>query len=192
MLLAIFSYVYWTDWGESPKIERAGMDGNSQLREVLINKDVFWPNGLTIDYEDSKLYWTDAKLHYIHSCNLDGSDRRVVIHDEDDLPYPFSVTLFEDTLYWTDWSTHSIHSCNKYTASDQAVIIDDIFSPLNVHVFNSGRQPSCKRCFECFSPIRGCVYNVLTISGNNSLFNDYLGRGVINWSLGRSVPAIPS
>ena len=59
-------YMYWTDWGEVPKIEKAGMDGSDDSRSVLIDEDIVWPNGLTIDYDDSKLYWVDAKLSFIH------------------------------------------------------------------------------------------------------------------------------
>ena len=38
-------FLYWTDWGNEPKIEKAGLDG--QYRETLV-KDLVWPNGLTI------------------------------------------------------------------------------------------------------------------------------------------------
>ena len=61
--------MYWTDWGEGPKIERAGMDGSS--RSIIVNTDIYWPNGLTLDYEEQKLYWADAKLNFIHKSNLD-------------------------------------------------------------------------------------------------------------------------
>ena len=66
-------YMYWTDWGETPRIERAGMDGST--RKVIVDSDIYWPNGLTIDLEEQKLYWADAKLSFIHRANLDGSFR---------------------------------------------------------------------------------------------------------------------
>ena len=68
-----YRFMYWTDWGEVPKIERAGMDGSS--RSIIVNTDIYWPNGLTLDYEEQKLYWADAKLNFIHKSNLDGSHR---------------------------------------------------------------------------------------------------------------------
>lgn len=39
-------WVYWTDWGEPAKIERAGMDGSH--RSVVISSDIKWPNGLAL------------------------------------------------------------------------------------------------------------------------------------------------
>lgn len=65
--------MYWTDWGEIPKIERAGMDGTN--RSMIIDKEIYWPNGLTLDYSQEKLYWADAKHNFIHRSNLDGSSR---------------------------------------------------------------------------------------------------------------------
>ncbi|XP_064603510.1 low-density lipoprotein receptor-related protein 6-like isoform X2 [Liolophura sinensis] len=132
-------YMYWTDWGEMPKIERAGMDGNPLSRQVIVNTNIHWPNGLTLDYEDSKIFWVDAKLVYINSCNFDGSDRRAVI--EGKLAHPFALTQLGDTLYWTDWQTQSIHSCNKVTGQDRKVIQSEIFSPMDIHVYSALRQP---------------------------------------------------
>ena len=40
--------IYWTDWGSSPKIERANYDGSG--RTTVANTDLKWPNGMTIDY----------------------------------------------------------------------------------------------------------------------------------------------
>ena len=54
-----FSTLYWTDWGV-PSIERALLNGLN--RRVLINSSLGWPNGLTIDHVEGKMYWVDARL----------------------------------------------------------------------------------------------------------------------------------
>lgn len=51
-------FMYWTDWGEHAKLERSGMDGSD--RAVLINSNLGWPNGLTVDKASSQLLWADA------------------------------------------------------------------------------------------------------------------------------------
>ena len=61
-----FRYMYWTDWGEEARIERGGMDGSPPTRSAIVTTDIQWPNGLTIDHPAGRLYWTDAKLGYIH------------------------------------------------------------------------------------------------------------------------------
>lgn len=134
--------MYWIDCGETPKIERAGMDGTHAHRSVIIKENIHWPNGLTLDYEDSQIYWTDAKNAFIHSCKFDGSDRRVVVEGE--LPHPFALTLYDRTLYWTDWKDRSINSCDKITGSNRRVILRDIYSPMDIHSFSARRQPKGK------------------------------------------------
>ncbi|KAL3841911.1 hypothetical protein ACJMK2_020000 [Sinanodonta woodiana] len=132
--------MFWTDWGEVPKIEGAGMDGNLASRSVLVDENIFWPNGLAIDYEDLKIYWADAKLSFIHSCNYDGSNRNVVV--DKDLPHPFALTLYQDTIFWTDWQTTSIHSCNKLNGGSRKVVHSNIYSPMDIQVFAAERQKS--------------------------------------------------
>lgn len=39
-------WMYWSDWGQAPKIERCGMDGSH--RKTIIEDHIKWPNGLTI------------------------------------------------------------------------------------------------------------------------------------------------
>ena len=67
--------MYWTDWGEEAKIEKAGMDGSH--RSLLVDDNIYWPNGITLDYDEGKVYWVDANFHFIHRMNMDGSQRYI-------------------------------------------------------------------------------------------------------------------
>lgn len=78
--LAVFprkGYLFWSDWGEKPKIERSFLDGSN--RKVLIDKELGFPNGLLIDYKAKRLYWADAKLDRIETSDLNGRNR-ILIH----------------------------------------------------------------------------------------------------------------
>lgn len=33
------------------------MNGDLTTRHIIIKDDIFWPNGLTIDYEDEAIFW---------------------------------------------------------------------------------------------------------------------------------------
>lgn len=109
-------WMYWTDWGDGAKIERAGMDGTH--RTAIVSRDVKWPNGLTLDLVKERVFWVDAKLNMISSCDFDGSNRNVVLFSIDALRHPFSITTFEDWLYWTDWDKETIFRANKFDGRD--------------------------------------------------------------------------
>ncbi|KAF0298635.1 Low-density lipoprotein receptor-related protein 6 [Amphibalanus amphitrite] len=147
-LLPSEGLLFWTDWGEIPKIERAGMDGDLSTRSVFVRDDIHWPNGITIDYETKMVYWTEAKKErpQISAQRYDGTGRRVVMEGAE-LKHPFSVTLFRDRLYWTDWHTRSIHSCKKRNGGDVRTVLGGErggrgVQPLDVHVFTASRQPA--------------------------------------------------
>ncbi|XP_045126059.1 very low-density lipoprotein receptor-like isoform X3 [Portunus trituberculatus] len=133
-------WMFWTDWGQQAKIERAGMDG--KLREAIVTRGIRWPNALTLDLVLRKVYWCDSKFHSIYSANFDGSNRRTVLHSSEYLPHPFSITLFEDTMYWTDWRKEAIFRANKFTGKDIDTIAPSHATPMTVHVYHSYRQPN--------------------------------------------------
>ncbi|XP_073246768.1 low-density lipoprotein receptor-related protein 6-like [Porites lutea] len=115
-------YMFWTDWGKHPKIERAELDGSHRI--TLVKTSVVWPNGITIDFHEQKLYWADAKLDKIEIMNLDGSNRRVILDNK--LPHVFGFTALGDRLFWTDWQRRAIESVNKKTGNNRNVIIDSV------------------------------------------------------------------
>ncbi|KAH8283831.1 hypothetical protein KR054_002978, partial [Drosophila jambulina] len=137
----IDGWMYWSDWGASPRIERAGMDGSH--RTTIISYDVKWPNGITLDLVKKRLYWVDGKLNTISSSNYDGSERRQVLYSGEYLRHPFSITTFEDYVYWTDWDKQAVFKANKFTGEDvQAVTAGHMLEhPMVVHVYHPYRQP---------------------------------------------------
>lgn len=131
--------MFLTDWGSTPKIERCGMDGNLQTRSAIIKYNIQWPNSVTLDYEQSTIYWTDAGIHRIERSNYDGSNRRSVVNT--DLLHPFGITLFNETLYWTDWRTRSIYRCYKLSGDDREIVASNKYSPMDIRVMSQERQP---------------------------------------------------
>ena len=73
----LLRFLFWTDWGKEPHIERSHMDGKS--RHVLITKNVHHPSGLAIDFEQDMLYWADSFHQTIERCDFEGGTRFLVI-----------------------------------------------------------------------------------------------------------------
>ena len=133
--------MFWTDWGEEPKVERAEMDSSN--RRVIIRKDIYRPNGLTIDYSAQKIYWTDANLLYIDKANYDGSNRESVIRSSRQclLGHPFALTLYENKIYWTELTKRGIQLTNKNNGLQcSAAILSNIVSLMDIRAYEPKRQ----------------------------------------------------
>lgn len=103
--------VFWTDWGEKAKIERASMDGDPSERKVIVRTDdLGWPNGIAIDLEESRVYYSDAKVSRVYSMNFDGKERRVIQKYEG---HPYAIVVMGPNVYWTDWQNNSIYTTFK-------------------------------------------------------------------------------
>ena len=122
-------WLFWTDWGENPRIERVGMDGSN--RQVIISTKIYWPNGLALDIPTKRVYFADSKLDFIDFCNYDGSGRQQVIANNHYLLHPHSLSVFEDQIYWTDRQLNRVlkvsqSNLHKTTVSDSMSILNNL------------------------------------------------------------------
>ena len=92
-----FSFLYWSDWGQEGRIERANLDGSERAQYIYTNLAKPW--GLTIDYRMHKLYWCDVEYRRIEAVDLLFYKRWTIIADAGQ---PISLTVFEDSIYWLD------------------------------------------------------------------------------------------
>lgn len=69
--------VFFTDYGQTPKVERCDMDG--QNRTKLVDSKIVFPNGITLDLANKLVYWTDAYLDYIEVVDYEGKNRHTII-----------------------------------------------------------------------------------------------------------------
>uniref|UniRef100_A0A8C6Q6R2 Low density lipoprotein receptor-related protein 8, apolipoprotein e receptor n=1 Tax=Nothobranchius furzeri TaxID=105023 RepID=A0A8C6Q6R2_NOTFU len=150
-------FMYWSDWGDQAKIEKAGMNGVD--RQVLVSDHIEWPNGITLDLSNRRLYWVDSKLHLLSSVDLNGDNRKVLLSSHHHLGHPFALTVFEDRVYWTDVEDEAIYSANRLTGHDVAKVAEDLNNPLDLVVFHEQRQPKAPDTCNLGSlPNGGCEY----------------------------------
>lgn len=69
--------VFFTDYGQIPKVERCDMDG--QNRTKLIDSKIVFPHGITLDLVSKLVYWADAYLDYIEVVDYEGKNRHTII-----------------------------------------------------------------------------------------------------------------
>ncbi|XP_033011997.1 low-density lipoprotein receptor-related protein 5 isoform X1 [Lacerta agilis] len=103
-------YMYFTNMQErAPKIERAALDGTE--REVLFTTGLLRPVALVVDNKLGKLFWVDADLKRIESCDLSGANR-VTLQDANILQ-PMGLTVLGNHLYWIDRQQQMIERAEK-------------------------------------------------------------------------------
>ncbi|XP_022648330.1 low-density lipoprotein receptor-related protein 4-like isoform X3 [Varroa destructor] len=154
-------YMYWTDWGDLPKIERSTMAGSS--RTVLVQNGLKWPNALAIDHGSETLFWTDANLKIIEMLHLPSMTRRVLLQKE--MPNPFGLYFFEGRIYWSDYEKHMIQSANAQTGADRRLVRDRLEGINNIIIYHRQRPEVPNSCAldKC-----GCSRQCLLSAGNPS------------------------
>jgi hypothetical protein len=138
-----YRYMFWTDLGIEPKIERASMDGSD--RRVLHHIGLAAPTGITIDYQDERIYWTDFYLGTIERSNLDGSGRVLLIAGSFT---PFSLTINDNLIFWTDRnpSNFGINVAHKLSTGSNVLYRSSRGDLFGIEAVNPNHQPQDSIC----------------------------------------------
>ncbi|XP_077356519.1 low density lipoprotein receptor a isoform X2 [Festucalex cinctus] len=134
------NFVYWTDWGNPAKIEKGGLNGGDRI--ALVTDNIVWPNGITLDLLNQRLYWVDSKLHSLSSIDVQGGGRHTLIVDEHKLTHPLGLTVFEERVFWTDVSNSAILSANRLTGEDIIPVAEHLTSPEDIILYHNVKQPA--------------------------------------------------
>ena len=163
LIVLIFGrMMYWTSGTKYPsKIEKAEMTGKERV--VLLSSWGLYPNGLTLDQEQNRLYWVDGSYHKLEYLDLNLNTRVNLISSSYLLPYPFGLTLLGDHLYWTDRQLGTVYRANK-TGGDVTKFVVNIGQPRDIHGYNfsehatPGKREDPLLIWELFSLSRTSLF----------------------------------
>ena len=151
MLQYFLRYLFYTDWGSvSPKIGRCSMDGKNCI--ILVKSNITWPNAITLDYLNNKIYWADARLDVIYVTDYDGSNRQIIAGGtgQDAIPHPFAMTLYQGFLYVSDWRKQGVYKVDLLNAGKVTMILNNHAQPMDIQMFHASRQNYSKNYCESF------------------------------------------
>ena len=141
----IYRFMFWTDWGSDPKIERADMDGENRMSIVTV--DLLQPFGITVDYDSLRIYWCDSGSNSIQYASLDGNGRNVLLtQDTDGLVGVFSLTVSGSSLFWANSETNAVYVThktrgNEESGTDTTIVYDNFeYTIGGIEAVSSGRQ----------------------------------------------------
>uniref|UniRef100_A0A4W3IBD4 LDL receptor related protein 1B n=1 Tax=Callorhinchus milii TaxID=7868 RepID=A0A4W3IBD4_CALMI len=139
-------FMFWTEWGQTPYIGRARLDGSEQ--RSLVSTNIVWPNGISIDYEESKLYWCDARTDKIERIDLESGENREIVLSGNNMDM-FSVAVFGVYIFWSDraHANGSIKRGLKSSAADAVTMRSHLGVNLKgVTIFNRAREKGTNIC----------------------------------------------
>ncbi|KAL5252043.1 hypothetical protein ACHWQZ_G015002 [Mnemiopsis leidyi] len=90
-------------------------------KAVEINPPISSGVSLDIDFRAGRIFWSDSMQDSIYSANLDGSDMRTLIKDQQ-VPDGIAVDWVAGNIYWTDTGPDKIYVANSIDGSDQATL----------------------------------------------------------------------
>ncbi|XP_072019390.1 uncharacterized protein [Amphiura filiformis] len=118
--------LFWTDWGSTPKIERANADGTNRV--TLIDTHLQWPNGLAVDFPGGRMYWCEAGLNRIESSDLNGNNRLVHLNTGNNLDiHPYDLGIYQDVIVWSDWAFRNLVKMGVQSIGQARLTGDPVF-----------------------------------------------------------------
>ncbi|KAM4794631.1 prolow-density lipoprotein receptor-related protein 1 [Rhinophrynus dorsalis] len=138
--------VFFTDYGQIPKVERCDMDG--QNRTKLVDSKIVFPHGITLDLVNRLVYWADAYLDYIEVVDYEGKNRHTIIQGLL-IEHLYGLTVFENYLYATN-TDHanaqqktSVIRVNRFNSTEYQVVVR-VDKGGALHIYHQRRQPTVR------------------------------------------------
>ncbi|XP_009870915.1 PREDICTED: low-density lipoprotein receptor-related protein 2, partial [Apaloderma vittatum] len=153
-------YLFWADYGQNPKIERAFLDCTN--RTVLVSEGIVTPRGLAIDHSNGYIYWVDDSLDMIARIQPDGGDVEIVRYGSR-YPTPYGITVFGNSMIWVDRNLKKVFQASKEPGNtDQPTVIRDNINWLrDVTIYDSqfqSRSPLDVNNNPCLDNNGGCSH----------------------------------
>ena len=137
--------MFWTDWGATPKIEKATLSGTQRV--AIVTTNLTWPNGIELDIGSKRIYWVDAGVDRIESADYHGNNRVLVMLVTG--YHPFGVALIPPFLFITDWANliYKVNATTQYYMGSINSFSSFSGQPMGIVAYDSSRQAPGTKAF---------------------------------------------
>ncbi|XP_060607013.1 prolow-density lipoprotein receptor-related protein 1-like isoform X2 [Ruditapes philippinarum] len=136
-------YLFWSDNGRHPKIERSDLQGRN--RHTIVNsKYLYSPMAMDADIYGQRIYWLDTITEALLSSTYDGDDVRVIHRLSDTIL--FDLAVYRDVVYISDIKRGHLITLNKTTGHMESTIVTLTDETIyGITVYEKRNQPEKNR-----------------------------------------------
>lgn len=120
---------------------KSWMDGSH--REIFVDTNINWPNGLAIDLIGRRIYWSDTDRGVIESIGFNKEDRQVILSN---LNVPFRVDFFDNVIFYIEYQAGLVMSFDMKTGAGKQLY--ETNTPAYLKIFDSRSQKDRNECTD--------------------------------------------
>ncbi|XGW32859.1 hypothetical protein V3C99_017403 [Haemonchus contortus] len=145
-------HIYFSDnrVGRS-HIDRCDLDGGNRTRIVTLSPYA-WLNGIAVDSENYRLYWTEGNYSVVRTAFLNGTGEVVIGPASLKLPQPYAISTLGEELFCNSLAGRALMriSANEETGALTANVIESsIYGPIGlVAVSLHSTIPNVSNCLR--------------------------------------------
>ncbi|KAG8184430.1 hypothetical protein JTE90_026349 [Oedothorax gibbosus] len=126
--------LYWTD-RKDKQVKVAMLDGT--LATTVLKEEGIEPFAVVLNPAEGTMFWSDhGTIRKIERCNMDGSDRKVIVKDDIHMPESLAIDLGSRRIFWVD--THidkNYLSSSKFDGNRRRNLLTGLKRPISVDVY---------------------------------------------------------
>nr|NP_001027831.1 sp7 protein precursor [Ciona intestinalis]CAH39865.1 putative serine protease 7 [Ciona intestinalis] len=144
-------YMYISDIGSNPKIEKCWMDGEHCM--IIVDENIQLPNGIALDFTTQKMFWTDGRLKTLSFSNFDGSNRTILLDDSTLIGQAYGIGVFYNRVFWTDLTSNALFTISKTPPVRRQAIMTGLVEGKGIKLIAQYNQPQgdnvCAESSDC-------------------------------------------
>ncbi|KAL5267736.1 hypothetical protein ACHWQZ_G004694 [Mnemiopsis leidyi] len=145
--------MFWIGWeSHSAVVRSAGMDGSNV--STIVTKLSTWPVDITIDYQNERVVWVDARDKLVVSSSFDGTDIKYIFGSPR-IRYPVALAVWYGSTYWADLHWSMVIVAEGTNAFDTKTIESSTKDVSDITLSHPGKQ---SRSSPCSHDNGGCTH----------------------------------
>ncbi len=132
--------MFWTDSGQTPKIERASLSGTQRV--AIVTSNLQFPAGIDLDRRNRLVFWVDEESDKIEFADYNGNNRKLIFKPRQSSAHFFGITFLSSSLFVSEWSMKAVFQVINASSGNVGGISGVVFDGfvMGLVAYDSSRQ----------------------------------------------------